>query len=159
MTRCCPTRSGGLGLGLIPYPFQMSIRDMHMTSTWTGALFDTDIAKLNACIQLVCIARGVPSQQIDIQRPFANLRRLCRLLTTKGDHNCEQMVPTIITPLPPPPVWEERQSPDYRHEHHGTVDDWEQVSGDEYVTSDTTVSQQQQQSLFTSVTSFFRETK
>jgi hypothetical protein len=132
---------------------------MQMTSTWTAALFDTDITKLNACVQLVCIARGVPSHQIDIQRPFANLRRLYRLLTTKGDHqNCERMVLTPTMVPPSPSVWEERQSPDYQRQHSGIIDDWEQVSGDEYVTG-ATVSPQQQLSLFTSVTSFFRETK
>lgn len=153
-----------------------------MTPTWSGALFDTDIVKLNACIMLFCVERGVPMQRLNLNRPMSNLRHLSQLLikmkvdTTAASSSSDyRQQPCIIDSINRrlhstveqlSSVWEEREQPQQQMSppppsYGCVVDDWEQVSGDEYATSNddrrNTAATSTQLSLFTSVTSFFRD--
>jgi hypothetical protein len=111
---------------------QISHRDLALADSWTEPLLDTDVFKLNACVLLMCLARGLPASALSLRRPFRNLLTLSQCLSSGGID--------LATRIPSDLALELRRSSeklDWREHERASmpqqspVEDWEQVSGDE----------------------------
>ncbi|KAE9555328.1 hypothetical protein FO519_001487 [Halicephalobus sp. NKZ332] len=64
-------------------PFRLYIEDLLTCETWTRSLFQTDIFCLNLSIVLLCMHAGIETRNLDLSKPFENLKLLREALSNK----------------------------------------------------------------------------
>lgn len=67
----------------IHVPFRLYIEDFLACETWTKSLFQTDVFCLNLSIVLLCLHAGIESKNLDLSKPFENLKLLKEILSVK----------------------------------------------------------------------------
>jgi len=67
----------------IHVPFRLYIEDFLTCESWTKSLFQTDVFCLNLSIVLLCLHAGIESKNLNLSKPFENLKLLKETLHNK----------------------------------------------------------------------------